>query len=196
MNKILAGISLYPVISHLTTIFNLQIFSIFYLAILFLIHIKSIKNKIITIVIMYLLWLLINKLNLVIILIYLPSFMMIALMVVIFGTSLYKNNIPLITRFALIIEKDLSTKKLKYTKKLTKIWLIVLLFILGTSIYLLNFGSIELWSWFINIGSYIILGVVFTIEFFYRKVTFKEDNISFYQFLIKIIKNKHKVLQK
>ena len=89
-----------------------------------------------------------------------------------FVTSFHKETI--IQRFAKVIEPDIKPKALEYTRKLTYIW---------TGITFLNFlislatvyMSEKVWALYNGCISYILIGLIFAIEYVVR-INFKRKH--------------------
>jgi uncharacterized membrane protein len=90
--------------------------------------------------------------------------------------ALSLRSTPLIERFARLQEPDLSPEKLVYCRNLTKFWI----GILALNSALLLFASLcqneALWAILVGPVSYGMLGMVFAVEYPFRKWRFQDFN--------------------
>ena len=101
-----------------------------------------------------------------------------------FASTLVGDSQPLVTRFATIIRKDVPAEVDSYCRKVTWVWAVFFLFIAIISIYLSVSASIEIWSWFTNVLTYILIMVMFILEFAVRRFMLKEHmDRSFLEFI-------------
>ena len=120
---------------------------------------------------------------------FLPPILILITLFLLFSQSLLKEKIPLITRYAHLLGETPSERRLRYNKSLTVVWTVFILLMLITSIVLAIFSSVDTWSLFTHVVSYILMGLLFVIEFFYRKHVFAgEVEGGFFQFISKLIK--------
>lgn len=124
-------------------------------------------------------------------LLFLPPILMLLSLFILFAQSLLAGQTPLITRYASMLGDNLDERHLRYNRYLTSIWSTFFLLMTITSIFLAIFTSLEAWSFFTYVVSYILLGAFFVIEFMFRKHYFTgEIEDGFFQFIRKIIKIK------
>ncbi|MCK4864619.1 MAG: hypothetical protein KAT06_04265 [Gammaproteobacteria bacterium] len=122
-------------------------------------------------------------------LLFLPPILMLLSLFILFAQSLLADQTPLITRYASILGDNLDERHLRYNKNLTRLWSVFFLLMTTTSILLAIFTSLEVWSFFTYVLSYLLLGSFFIIEFMFRKHYFAgEIEGGFFQFIRKIIK--------
>lgn len=126
-------------------------------------------------------------------LIYIPPLLILLGLFILFAQSLLAGQIPLITRYAMMLsEKDkIDDRHYNYSRLLTIIWSIFFLLMALTSLLLAIFSPIETWSLFTNVISYLLITAFFVIEFFIRKRLFSDlDSLEggFFQFIRKVIK--------
>lgn len=126
-------------------------------------------------------------------LLYIPSILILLSLFVLFSHSLLANQTPLITRYALMIsDKDkLDDRHFQYSRSVTIVWSVFFLLMAITSITLAIFFSIEIWSLFSNVISYILMSTLFILEFFYRRhhlSNIASVENSFFEFVGKVIK--------
>ena len=124
-------------------------------------------------------------------LLFLPPILMLLSLFILFSQSLLAGQTPLITRYASMLGDSLDKRHLRYNRNLTSIWSAFFLLMTITSILLAIFSSLEVWSFFTYVVSYLLLGSFFIIEFMFRKHYFAgEVEGGFFQFIRKIIKIK------
>jgi len=92
--------------------------------------------------------------------------------------------VPLISRLAKIIKPDVSDVVMDYCRWVTWAWALFFLAVAIMSWLLSVYGSIELWSWFTNVLVYILVALMFIIEYIVRRILMKEHiDRSFIQFI-------------
>lgn len=103
---------------------------------------------------------------------------------VLFGASLRRGVTPVITRLAIMMKTSVSAAELAYTRSITIFWAAVFLFMGTMSAILAVYAGTELWSWFANVISYVIVVGVFLAEFMVRRrVLVSEADYSLAVFL-------------
>jgi uncharacterized membrane protein len=121
---------------------------------------------------------------------YLPPLVISGALAVSFGLSLQAGRTPLITLFARIVRGGELPEELRcYTRKLTLFWawLVAALFVL--TLVLSFTGPLWLWSLHTNLFSYLVLSVVFVVEFFLRRVWFPQHHhLDFWPYLKRMTK--------
>jgi uncharacterized membrane protein len=122
-------------------------------------------------------------------LIYLPPILVLFSLFILFSQTLLAGQTPLITRYAQMLGDNLEDQHLRYNRSLTIAWSLFLLLMVLTSILLALFSSMENWSLFTHVISYLLIASFFIIEFVYRKRRFGDEiEGNFFQFMGKIIK--------
>lgn len=120
---------------------------------------------------------------------YLPPILILITLFLLFSQSLLNGKTPLITRYARLLGEEPNERRLRYNRSLTMVWTVFILLMLITSIVLAIFSSVDTWSLFTHVVSYILMGMLFVIEFFYRKRVFTDEiEGGFFQFIRKLIK--------
>lgn len=115
--------------------------------------------------------------------IYLPPIMINLGLFLFFGRSLQGDRVPLITRYAEIIDGNLNQEIVRYTKRVTQIWTILFFVMLMESIVLALFASWEIWSIFTNFINYGFVILMFIAEYFYRQAVYPNlPKRSFFRF--------------
>jgi uncharacterized membrane protein len=89
----------------------------------------------------------------------------------VFGRSLRPGHMPLVERFARLIDQGdaMPSELVAYTRTLTWAWTIIPLAMALVSVLLAQFASREAWSLFTNVLSYPVLAVLFLAEYPYRR---------------------------
>lgn len=90
----------------------------------------------------------------------------------IFSYSLFKPP-TVIERIARLQEPDLPEEGIHYTTNVTKIWCVFFIFNILVSLYTVFFTSIEIWTLYNGLISYLLMGLLFFGEFLYRKTVHK-----------------------
>jgi uncharacterized membrane protein len=101
-----------------------------------------------------------------------------------FASTLFNGRTPLITRFASLMREDMPPAVLAYTRWATFAWSAYFLIMLTLSLLMALYAPIELWSFFSNVLSYILLVLMFLAEFMVRRLVVHEHmDYSFSEFL-------------
>ncbi|MGQ0618692.1 MAG: hypothetical protein ACT4QA_02060 [Panacagrimonas sp.] len=105
---------------------------------------------------------------------YLPPIVWPAMLLIAFGGSLRRGQDPLIERIAARSRGHALPPDLRrYARQTTVMWTLIFVLQLLVAAGLSLFGSPEAWSWFTNILSYALLGLVFLLEYLYRRWRFR-----------------------
>lgn len=97
-----------------------------------------------------------------------------ACMLFVFASSL-KQPQTIIERLARLQEPELPLSGVRYTRKVTQIWCVFFLFNGLTALYTC-FLSIEVWTLYNGLISYILIGVLFAAEWLVRQVIRKDEH--------------------
>jgi uncharacterized membrane protein len=101
-----------------------------------------------------------------------------------FASTLFNGRTPLITRFASLMREDMPPAVLAYTRWATIAWSAYFLIMLTLSLLMALYAPIELWSFFSNVLSYVLLVLMFLLEFTVRRLVVHEHmDYSFSEFL-------------
>ena len=90
-----------------------------------------------------------------------------------FGRTLLRGRVPLISRFALMEQATLSPEVAAYTRLLTWLWTALFVGAAAISFVLALSGHHDAWSLFTNLINYLLVGALFLGEFAYRRVRFR-----------------------
>lgn len=122
-------------------------------------------------------------------LIYLPPILMPGMLMIVFMQSLKKEQTPLITQFAMIIEGKLDSERIKYTRNVTILWVIVFAFMVVEATILAIWSSIIFWSWITYVGNYVLIVFILVVEFIYRRTRFKSSK-NFKEFITALVQHR------
>ena len=183
----------YPLVSHFSVMTGYPVWSVMYLLGIFgVFFIKAIVTRkhylvlIMACVLIVGVALVLQEQSKVIM--YLPPIMINLGLLYIFGRSLERDQVPLITRYAEIIDGTLNQEIKRYTKRVTIAWTILFLIMLIESIGLALFASEEIWSLFTNFINYGVVILMFIAEYLYRYTVYPNlPKRSFFQFLSLIV---------
>ncbi len=116
---------------------------------------------------------------------YLPPLVISAVLAASFALSLKAGRTPLITLFARIVRgAELPEDLLRYTRKLTLFWALLVGALFALTLLLSFTGPLWLWSLHTNFLSYVVIAVVFVVEFFLRRIWFSHHHhLGFWQYL-------------
>ncbi|MCW8929339.1 MAG: hypothetical protein OQL19_03760 [Gammaproteobacteria bacterium] len=106
--------------------------------------------------------------------IYLPPLIIISLILYPFLRSVLPGHTPLISRFYQLTEKEDDPQVMYYTEKVTWVWVILIVLILFNTLVLTFFSSLEIWSLFTNFINYILMLILFIAEWLFRMFWFKQ----------------------
>ncbi len=79
---------------------------------------------------------------------------------------------PMIERFARLVEPDLSPPKVRWCRLWTWLWCAFFVLNAGTAAVLALFGTLEAWTLYNGFIAYMLIGVMFAIEFVLRHLRF------------------------
>lgn len=86
--------------------------------------------------------------------------------------STLRGPVPLVERFARMQVRDLSAEERVYCRSVTKLWSAFFVFNGGTAGALALLGSLELWTLYTGLVSYILVGLLAASEYTVRKYRF------------------------
>lgn len=193
---LLLMVLLYPIVSHAAILQGQPQMSVAYLLGLFGFFLFSalIDRKYRTALIPFLLLVAGSALLLVdqaIYAMYLPPVVISLGLFVIFGKTLLAGKVPLITRYAELIDGELTEDMTVYTYRVTQVWTVFFLLMFIESVALAIFAPTSVWSLFTNVINYVAIAFMFVAEYIYRKKTFSEvPNRSFIQFMQQVARIK------
>jgi uncharacterized membrane protein len=106
---------------------------------------------------------------------------------VLFARSLRPGTVPIVTRIAKAMNRELDADEASYTRTVTAAWSGFFLLMAAMSAYLALYASDLVWSWFVNVISYALLATFFLVEFaIRRRVLAKRVDHGFLEFLLRL----------
>lgn len=103
---------------------------------------------------------------------FLPPVVVPAMLLAVFAGSLRAGHLPLVTRVAQSISGPLEPEVRAYTRHVTELWVLVLAALCVGDAALAVFAPLPLWSLFSNFVNYLLVGLVFVLEYLYRRLRF------------------------
>ena len=166
------SLMIYPLIVHMAIMFDQAVWAAGYL--LMVVYLNSFQFKFYGFLLMTLLCSIMAYSfyysNIDVWIIYLPPILIPAWLAYIFIKSM-QNEQALISQVAERIEGEpLEKKHLNYTRVLTAIWGGVFILMVIEAIILAIWAPFNTWSWWVHVGNYVIVGVLFLIEIFSRRL--------------------------
>jgi uncharacterized membrane protein len=104
-----------------------------------------------------------------------PSLISLSLLIV-FGYSLWQPQ-TMIERIARITEPDLSAAGVHYTRQVTYVWCVFFVVNGSIALYTSLFSSLEVWTFYNGLLSYLLIGALFAIEYSVRMMLRRRGNI-------------------
>ena len=101
-------------------------------------------------------------------LLYLMPVLINAILAVIFARTLLPGETPLVTRFSILLRGKLEPQVVSYTRRVTQVWTLFFILLALESLLLALFAPLEIWSLFANILNYLLAGLLFAGEYFFR----------------------------
>ncbi len=185
---------LYPLISHVSIVVDKsQWAGIYLLAVFLLLLLQSVRARAFRLTAV---WLVLSAVGVWLIrqgdavtLMLIPPVAINCGLLLLFGQSLKAGETPLITRYAQILDGELSQELKNYTRYVTRIWVLFFFLMLIESVALAMYASVETWSLFTNVINYLLIAVLFLSEYVYRKIRFNQQtNNNFFQFVWGVLK--------
>ncbi len=90
----------------------------------------------------------------------------------VFLASLRAGATPLVEHFARMQKPALPDDEVRYCRSVTAIWGVVLLLAAAAGVVLAFGASLATWTVFTGVGSYVLVAVVYAIEWIVRKIRF------------------------
>ena len=109
-----------------------------------------------------------------------------------FGATLVPGREPRIATFARLERGELRPAIAKYARGLTWVWTVFFLASATIGVLLAAFAPLEVWSAFVNVGSYIAVAALFFGEYVYRRFRFPHDpHVSLAAFVRLVMHHRH-----
>jgi uncharacterized membrane protein len=106
-------------------------------------------------------------------LMYVPPVLIPLSVLLVFARSLRVGETPMVTRVARSIRGHLPPELDHYTRRITQLWVAILIAQALSSVLLALYASPEFWSLMTNIVQYLIIASVFLFEYLYRRWRFR-----------------------
>lgn len=84
------------------------------------------------------------------------------------------SGTPLIEHFARMVKPDLSVPEQGHCRSWTRVWGIYLLVLAALGLVLARWASLGVWTVYVGVVSYALVGVLFGIEYIVRKLRFRD----------------------
>jgi uncharacterized membrane protein len=93
-----------------------------------------------------------------------------------FGLTFLRSlaGTPLIEHFARMVKPELSVAEQAHCRRWTRIWGIYLLALAATGLALARWASLAVWTGYVGVVSYLMVGVLFAVEYLVRKIRFRD----------------------
>jgi uncharacterized membrane protein len=92
-----------------------------------------------------------------------------------FGETLRAGQVPLIERFARLVEKDLTEEKQAHCRRWTARWCVFFVLNGGVALALGLFADVFVWATYTGAVAYALMGAMFAAEYVTRKARFRDD---------------------
>jgi uncharacterized membrane protein len=93
-----------------------------------------------------------------------------------FGLAFLRSlsGTPLIEHFARMIKPDLTPEKIAHCRSWTRIWGVYLLVLAAVGLALARWATLAVWTGYVGVVSYILVGALFAVEYLVRKLSFRD----------------------
>ena len=93
-----------------------------------------------------------------------------------FGLAFLRSlaGTPLIEHFARMVKPELSVPELANCRSWTRIWGFYLLVLAAIGLALARWATLATWTVYVGILSYVLVGVLFAVEYVIRKIRFRD----------------------
>lgn len=93
-----------------------------------------------------------------------------------FGLAFLRSlaGTPLIEHFARMVKPDLSVAQQAHCRAWTRVWGIYLLVLAALGLVLARWATLAVWTAYVGVVSYVLVGVLFAVEYVTRKIRFRE----------------------
>jgi uncharacterized membrane protein len=81
---------------------------------------------------------------------------------------------PLIEHFARMVKADLSAGEQAHCRRWTVVWGVYLLALAALGLILARFATLEVWTLYVGLLNYLLVGALFAVEYVVRKITFRD----------------------
>jgi uncharacterized membrane protein len=93
-----------------------------------------------------------------------------------FGLAFLRSlsGTPLIEHFARMMKPELSVPEQAHCRSWTRIWGIYLLVLAAAGLALARWATLAVWTVYVGVVSYVLVGVLFAFEYLIRKIRFRD----------------------
>jgi uncharacterized membrane protein len=93
-----------------------------------------------------------------------------------FGIAFLRSlsGVPLIEHFARMVKPELGPGELAHCRAWTRIWGSYLLVLAAIGLGLARWSPLAVWTGYVGVVSYVLVGVLFAIEYVIRKIRFRD----------------------
>lgn len=100
-----------------------------------------------------------------------------AILLGVFGSSLLHGP-TFVERLARLTEPQLSTLAVIYTRKVTWVWCVFFVVNGCAALYTAQFSTREIWTLYNGLIAYLLMGMIFAVEFLIRRRVKRADNVG------------------
>lgn len=93
-----------------------------------------------------------------------------------FGIAFLRSlsGVPLIEHFARMIKPELGPGEIAHCRAWTRVWGIYLLVLAAIGLCLARWASLAVWTGYVGVVSYVLVGALFAVEYLIRKIRFRD----------------------
>jgi uncharacterized membrane protein len=94
-----------------------------------------------------------------------------------FGLTFWRSlgkPVPLIEHFARMVKPELSDGEVAHCRQWTKIWAVYLWVLATIGLVLAAVASLKVWTAYVGVVSYVLVGLLFAVEYIQRKLRFRD----------------------
>ncbi len=93
-----------------------------------------------------------------------------------FGLAFLRSlsGTPLIEHFARMVRPELTAAQVAHCRTWTRIWGFYLLLLAAIGLALARWASLAVWTGYVGVVSYILVGTLFAVEYLVRKLSFRD----------------------
>ena len=93
-----------------------------------------------------------------------------------FGLAFLRSlkRTPMIETFARMVKPELGPGEVAHCRQWTRVWGVYLLVLAAFGLGLAEWASLETWTAYVGVASYVLVGLLFAVEYVVRKLRFRE----------------------
>ena len=84
------------------------------------------------------------------------------------------SGTPMIEHFARMVKPDLGPAEVAHCRRWTRVWGIYLIVLAAFGLVLARWASLAVWTAYVGVGSYVLVGALFAVEYIVRKLSFRD----------------------